>query len=97
MTRLRDLKDERKNVVFVSQGWIPRGPAEELKRFVRGGPPLPMTGQGTSGRIGIGPQPGLYDASFCDRRLRGSRRSTSRRDFTTCSTGPFGRTSRSIL
>jgi len=69
MIRLRDLKDERKNVLFVSQGWIPRGPAEELKRFVRGGPPLPMTGQGTSGRIGIGPQPGLYDASFCDRQI----------------------------
>jgi VWFA-related protein len=31
MRRLGALRDERKNVLFVSEGWVPRGPRDELR------------------------------------------------------------------
>ena len=69
MTRLRDLKDERKNVLFVSEGWIPRGRADDLNAAIRGGPAL--VGLGRGGRLGIGnTQPGTRDDSWCDQQIR---------------------------
>jgi hypothetical protein len=32
MRHLRDLRDERKNVLLISEGWMPRGPATGLTR-----------------------------------------------------------------
>lgn len=70
MVRLRDLRDERKNVLFISQGWVPEGPADELTNLRTSGGDPPAIGVGPGGRIGIGqsmdPATRTGDASGCD-------------------------------
>ena len=63
---LRDLRDERKNVLFVSGGWPVR---RALPR--RGiGPEIPTIGVGPGGRIGTGiTQLGFTDGSWCNSQM----------------------------
>ncbi len=55
MHRLRDLRDERKSVVLISEGWIPR-PARIRTVGRTGGGGIPIVGVGPTGRLGIGNQ-----------------------------------------
>lgn len=66
MLRLGGLRDERKNVLFVSEGWIPRGPRPELLNAVRG--EVPKVGVGPGGTLGIdrSMQPWGEARSWCD-------------------------------
>lgn len=56
MSRLGGLRDERKNVLFISEGWVPRGPREELRQLdlTYGAAPLPLVGVGPGGKLGLG-------------------------------------------
>lgn len=67
--RLRDLRDERKNVLFVSGGWIPKRPAP-LNQPSGGSGEFPQVGVGPGGRLGLGQRvsPGS-DRSFCDTQI----------------------------
>lgn len=65
MARLGDLRDERKNILFISEGWNPR-PA---RPGVGGGrtPQIPTIGVGPTGQLGIGAnRSGDTDAAWCD-------------------------------
>ena len=70
--RLGDLRDERKNVLFVSEGWVPRGPRPELVNTSVSGGDRPAVGVGPGGRIGIGQsmQPYAQDRAWCDSEIR---------------------------
>lgn len=69
--RLGDLRDERKNVLFISEGWVPRGPRTELLNVTVSDGDLPGVGVGPGGRIGIGQsmQPHLEDRAWCDSEI----------------------------
>ena len=69
--RLGALRDERKNVLFVSEGWVPRGPRRELLNVSVSGGERPGIGVGPGGRIGIGQtmQPFMQDAAWCDSEI----------------------------
>ena len=68
MVRLRDLRDERKNVVFVSEGWVPLPPQPEFAALASGS--IPTFGQGPGGTLGINPQRGLAQPqSWCDQQI----------------------------
>jgi hypothetical protein len=71
MRRLGGLRDERKNVLFISEGWVPRGPAVGLMHASVSRGALPGIGVGPGGRIGIGQhmQPFGQDATWCDSEL----------------------------
>lgn len=76
MLRLGGLRDERKNVLFVSEGWEPRGPRHDSANFSVNQGALPRVGVGPGGRMGIGQttQPFAVDGAWCDAeigRLRG--------------------------
>lgn len=65
MARLGDLRDERKNILFISEGWNPR-PA---RPGAGGGrtPQIPTIGVGPTGQLGIGAnRSGDADAAWCD-------------------------------
>jgi VWFA-related protein len=66
MLRLGGLRDERKNVLFISEGWVPRGPRPELLSATRG--EVPKVGVGPGGTLGIGRsmQPWGEARSWCD-------------------------------
>lgn len=72
MLRLGGLRDERKNVLFISEGWIPRGPNTQLQHANLSGGALPRVGVGPGGRIGIGGtmQPFERDAATCESEIR---------------------------
>jgi VWFA-related protein len=53
MARLRDLRDERKNVLFISEGWVPQRPMTALTSVNNGD--LPGIGIGTPGTNRVGP------------------------------------------
>jgi VWFA-related protein len=54
MTRLGDLRDERKNILFISEGWTPLAPRPALSALrPGGGGQVPRIGVGRSGRLGI--------------------------------------------
>ena len=63
--RLGGLRDERKHVLLVTQGWVPRSEASSLLNSVRGG--VPQVGLGPNGRLGIGGRTdGNMDPGVCD-------------------------------
>ena len=63
--RLGGLRDERKHVLLVTQGWVPRSEASGLLSSVRGG--VPQVGLGPNGRLGIGARTdGNMDPGVCD-------------------------------
>jgi VWFA-related protein len=68
MQRLGGLRDERKNVLFVSEGWVPRGPREELRNFTISEGRLPQVGVGPGGRLGLGQtmSQDTGDLTWCD-------------------------------
>jgi hypothetical protein len=69
MERLGGLRDERKNVLFISEGWVPRGPQPELTADDRGDVPSIGIGTPTSNRIQVGPgsrPQGNADRSWCE-------------------------------
>lgn len=74
MTRLGDLRDERKNVLFISEGWVPRGPRDELQGLIFGltettGPSLWGRPGGGFGTAQTNPHAGV-DLSWCSQEVR---------------------------
>ncbi len=61
--RLNALRDERMHVIFVSEGWSPRGPAPELLENLRGS--AGVVGVGPGGRIAAGSPRG----NACDQEI----------------------------
>lgn len=72
MQRLGGLRDERKNVLFISEGWVPRGPREELRNFTIGRGRLPQVGVGPGGRLGLGQtmSEDTGDLTWCDAEVQ---------------------------
>ena len=70
--RLADLRDERKNILFISEGWKPQGPRDDLMNLSMTEGDVPAVGVGPGGRIGIGAtqQPASQDMTDCNTRLR---------------------------
>lgn len=71
MLRLGDLRDERKNVLFISEGWVPRGPRPELLNVTVSDGDIPKVGVGPGGRMGVGQsmQPHMEDRAWCDSEI----------------------------
>jgi hypothetical protein len=68
MVHLRDLRDERKNVLLITGGWVPRPPASGLSNRGRG--TIPRIGTDPGGRLGIGvPQAGASNDAWCDQQI----------------------------
>ncbi len=65
--RLGALKDERKNVLFFSEGWVPQGHRLELLKVVT--QPFPRIGVGPDGRLGTGNRSAGRDIPACDREI----------------------------
>jgi VWFA-related protein len=65
--RLGGLKDQRKNILFFSEGWIPQGPRPELIDDLN--QPIPRIGVGPDGRLGMGPRNAGRDIRGCDREI----------------------------
>jgi VWFA-related protein len=65
--RLGALKDERKNVLFFSQGWVPQGPRPELIKDINN--LFPRIGVGPDGRLGTGNRTSASDVPACDREV----------------------------
>lgn len=72
MARLRDLRDERKNILFISEGWVPQGAREDLMNVSVSEGAVPQVGVGPGGRIGVGQsmQPFNTNTTDCDTRIR---------------------------
>ena len=68
MQRLGGLRDERKNVLFISEGWVPRGPRDELRNLNISNGSLPQVGTGPGGRLGLGQTQSqdTGDLTWCD-------------------------------
>jgi len=70
MYRLGELREERKNVLFISEGWVPTSDRRlaGLAGGGRGG--IPTIGVGPTGRLGAGnQQPYGRDDEWCDRQF----------------------------
>jgi hypothetical protein len=65
---LRHLRDERKNVLLISEGWVPQRDHPELLASSTGAPP--RIGTDPTGRIRIGSQNGLTDENWCNQQIR---------------------------
>jgi VWFA-related protein len=66
VVRLDNLRDERKNILFISQGWVPR-PAASPGASTAGRPSIPTIGVGPGGRLGQGASmSGQTDRAWCD-------------------------------
>jgi VWFA-related protein len=66
VTRLQNLRDERKNILFMSEGWVPR--RGNMPGFGGSGRPnIPTVGIGPTGQLQMGARQGDdIDAHFCD-------------------------------
>jgi VWFA-related protein len=76
MRRLGALRDERKNVLFVSEGWVPQGPRDELRNLVYGeegrkGDRPSVWGRpgGSFGTVATNPYAGV-DLAWCEAETR---------------------------
>ncbi|MEO8484558.1 MAG: VWA domain-containing protein [Acidobacteriota bacterium] len=70
MGRLRDLRDERKNVLFISEGWVPRRPQEGLLGSSSGDVPTIGIGTPTGNRTGGNQRtPMSDDRAWCDKEV----------------------------
>ena len=66
MVRLENLRDERKNILFISEGWVPRR-AAPLGASTTRRPHIPTIGVGPGGQIGMGANmSGSADAAWCE-------------------------------
>jgi VWFA-related protein len=72
VARLGDLRDERKNILFISEGWVPRGPREDLDNVSVSEGEIPRVGVGPGGQLGIGRSQQPFNTNFadCDARIR---------------------------
>ena len=78
VTRLQNLRDERKNILFMSEGWVPR--RGNMPGFGGSGRPnIPAVGIGPAGQLQMGARQGddIDRALLRHAEQRGSRRSTS--------------------
>ncbi|MCC7044751.1 MAG: VWA domain-containing protein [Acidobacteria bacterium] len=76
MRRLGALRDERKNVLFVSEGWVPQEPRDELRNLVYGSkerqgeyPSVWGKPGGTFGTVATNPYAGV-DLAWCEAETR---------------------------
>jgi VWFA-related protein len=70
MSRLRDLRDERKNILFISEGWVPLRPHLELLRNNGGDVPGMGIGTPSSNVLGQGTRAqGTMDRSWCETQV----------------------------
>jgi VWFA-related protein len=70
MDRLRDLRDERKNLLFISEGWVPRRPRVDLLGRSSGDIPTIGLGTPTSNRTGGNERtPTSDDRAWCDKEV----------------------------
>ena len=70
MGRLRDLRDERKNLLFISEGWVPRRPREDLLASSSGDIPTIGIGTPTGNRTGGNQRtPMSDDRAWCDKEV----------------------------
>lgn len=67
MTRLSALRDGRKNILFISEGWRPLAPQPAFANLVSG--TVPPIAVGPGGRLGMNPQRDLQDRSWCDQQI----------------------------
>jgi hypothetical protein len=69
VTRLQNLRDERKNILFMSEGWVPR--KGNMPGFgASGRPNIPTVGIGPTGQMQMGARQGeSIDAHFCDMQM----------------------------
>lgn len=74
LRRLGDVRDERKNILFVSEGWVPDGPATTWRNISVNGGDMPGVGVGPGGRIGIGqsmnPMSASSKAPWCNQMIQ---------------------------
>ena len=72
VTRLQNLRDERKNILFMSEGWVPRKGNMPGFGGGSGRPNIPTVGIGPAGQLQMGARQGdSIDAQFCD--MQGAR------------------------
>jgi VWFA-related protein len=68
MDRLYGLREERKNILFISEGWTPRGAQANLANMARSG--VPQVGVSPGGEFGrLGRQQGSIDDSWCSQQF----------------------------
>lgn len=68
--RLGDLRDERKNILFISEGWVPSRPRPELLQTSQGDVPSIGIGTPTENRLGQGQrQQGNSSRSWCEEQM----------------------------
>ena len=67
VTRLGNLRDERKNILFLSEGWVPVKGAAPGYGGGSGRPTIPTVGVGATGQLTMGARPNQdVDAHWCD-------------------------------
>jgi VWFA-related protein len=94
---LRDVRDERKNVLFISGGWRPEPPDAALLKDIDLMSTRPAVGTGPTGQLGVGvPLPGTVDHSWCNQQIGRLASIDFRLRFRDCWRWPCGRTSRSM-
>jgi VWFA-related protein len=68
MTRLRAVRDQRKNVLLISEGWVPLPPQDALRELATGAPPMIVVGE--DGRLRPGGRAGaVRDPAWCDQQI----------------------------
>lgn len=68
MVRLSVLRDERKNVLLISEGWVPRRLGRGASQSSGGGS-IPRIGTNPNGRLGLDtPQGGFANQGWCERQ-----------------------------
>ena len=69
MIFLRDVRDERKNVILITGGWVPQGEQPRLLSAVSQ-TAMPPIAVGPNGRLGVGvPQLGIDDRNWCNGQI----------------------------
>lgn len=70
VTRLGNLRDERKNILFLSEGWVPLKGASPGYGGGIGRPNLPTVGVGATGQLTMGARPNQdVDTHWCDMQV----------------------------
>jgi VWFA-related protein len=66
--RLNALREGRKNLLFISEGWTPQPPASIVQGLARGS--IPGIGQGRGGTLTLDPQRGMGQGqSWCNQQI----------------------------
>jgi VWFA-related protein len=70
MVRLRVLRDERKNILFISEGWRPSLPSSVIQALAK--PRIPTIGPGRGGTLTLDPQRGMgpgQGQTWCNQQI----------------------------